>query len=505
MKIFRKGRYQKYLPFFYFLGIITQNIIFRILNLRIILKVKDNSKNTKSVFLCNECGYSVSKWLGKCPDCGSWNSFIETSQSTNNNSNNNKKFFDGNLNKNNSPISLDQVSKEHLARFSTGIQEFDRILGGGIVNGSFILLGGAPGIGKSTLVLQMSKSSDKKILYVSGEESATQIKTRANRLNINSDKIFLLPTDNLTDIENSVNEINPEILIIDSIQTIYNPELLNAVGTVSQIKDVASQLLRLCKTKNITIFLIGHITKDGSLAGPKILEHIVDVVLYFEDDKGIYRIIRSFKNRFGNTSEISVFEMTSDGLIEVNEPDKIFYDDETFSSSGSVLSAIMEGTRALTVELQALVTKTPQELCRRQATGLDINRIFFLIAVLEKKLKINFYNQDIFLNVVGGLKIKDIAIDMAVCASIISSYFDIIIPKEIVFLGEVGLGGEIRTVSFMQERIKRISSFGIKQLVTANVKNIKTEDIQKFEKSKKIEIIYINNVQELLKFVQQFR
>ncbi len=335
---------------------------------------------------------------------------------------------------------------------------------------------------------------------MSGEESASQIKIRANRIGINSENIHILATDNLIDIENAVNTLNPELIIIDSIQTIYNPEIFNPAGSVSQIKDVAVNLLKFCKIKNIAIVLIGHITKDGNLAGPKILEHIVDVVLYFEDDKGVYRIIRSFKNRFGNTSEISVFEMTMNGLLEVKNPDKIFYDNENdaLQSSGNVISTIVEGTRPLNIEVQALVTKNGSGFGRRQITGFDMNRIFFLIAVLEKKLKMTLYNQDVFVNVVGGLKIKDICLDLAICSAIISSYFEIILPKDIAFIGEVGLGGEIRTVSFMAERLKRLESFGIKKVITSNFTNIKNN------KNQKIEIVCLNNVEELLRFIKSF-
>ncbi|MDR0676214.1 MAG: DNA repair protein RadA [Elusimicrobiota bacterium] len=463
----------------------------------------------KIIFTCIECGYNSSKWIGKCPDCGSWNSFEETRY---------KKTMSKNINyvANNVPISLDKVNEENLDRFVTGINEFDRILGGGVVIGSLVLLGGAPGIGKSTLVLQASHICQKRVLYISGEESVSQIKIRANRIGVNSDNIHILSTDSLLDIENAINSLSFELVIVDSIQTVYNPEILNSAGSVSQIKDVASSLMRLCKTKNIAIFLIGHITKDGNLAGPKILEHIVDVVLYFEDDKGIYRIIRSFKNRFGNTSEIAVFEMTTNGLLEVKDPDKIFYDNENSLSSGNVISTIIEGTRALNIEVQALITKTFNSFGRRQITGFDINRIFFLIAVLEKKLKLMFYNQDVFINIVGGMKIKDIALDLAVCAGIISSYFDIILPKNIVFIGEVGLNGEIRAVSFMQERLKRMEIFGVKQLITANFINLKQDikshnksdfvnDIKNLEKSKNIKIVSLNNIQDLLIFIKKYQ
>ncbi len=442
----------------------------------------------KISFLCTECGYTASKWLGKCPDCGAWNSFEETVKV---NEKQTSSHFSAKP-----PISLDEAGVENVERFSSGIKEFDRILGGGIVDGSFTLLGGAPGIGKSTLLLQLSFYSQKKVLYISGEESISQIKSRANRLKINSQNIFLLATDNLNDIKNAIDSQKPEILIIDSIQTIYNPEILNSSGTISQIKDVASHLLRIAKTQNITIFLIGHITKEGNLAGPKILEHIVDVVLYFEDEKGVFRIIRSFKNRFGSTSEIAVFEMTSGGLCEVKDPEKIFFDENISLSSGMIISTVVEGTRAINVELQALVSRNFQGIGRRQTSGLDINRLFFLIAVLEKKLKLKLYDQDIFLNLVGGLKIKDIALDLAICASIISSYLEIVIPKDIVFIGEVGLGGEIRPVSFLQERLNRTQNFGIKTIILPTAKNLKIKDAN---------LIFVDNITAVSHFIKSLK
>lgn len=438
----------------------------------------------KSTFVCSSCGYITNKWLGKCPECFTWNTLEEIKEI--------KENFDNSFQKI-SPIKINDIKEEKISRFKSGISEIDRILGGGIVRGSFILLGGAPGIGKSSIVLEIADKSKKNVLYVSGEESFSQIKIHSKRLNITSDKILILSSSNFFDIKNTILNENLDLIIIDSIQTIYNPEILSPIGSINQIKDITISLLKICKEKNISIILIGHITKDGFLAGPKILEHLVDTVLYFEDDKGIYRIIKSFKNRFGNIDEIAVFEMTSTGLKSVSNPDKIFYSDKNLdNSSGNVISTIIEGTMAINIEVQALVTKNGSGFGKRQVTGYDINRIFFLIAVLEKKLKFTLYNQDIFINIVGGIKIKDIAMDMAIITAIISSYLEIPIPKNYAFIGEIGLSGETRKVSFIQNRLNRIKSFGIKKLITSN--NDLSEN--------SIDIINIKNVYELLKFIK---
>ncbi len=440
----------------------------------------------KTSFVCSACGYITKKWLGKCPECSTWNSFEKFKETVLPSSTNLDKIL---------PIKINDIKEENILKFSSGISEIDRILGGGIVRGSFILLGGAPGIGKSSIVLEIADKSKKNVLYVSGEESFSQIKMHTKRLNIKSENIFILCTPNFLNIKDAISNEKIDLVIIDSIQTIYNPEIFTPIGSITQIKDITINLLKICKEKNISIILIGHITKDGNLAGPKILEHLVDTVLYFEDDKGIYRIIKSFKNRFGNIDEIAVFEMTSFGLKEVLDPDKIFYNNQNMNSSaGNIISSIIEGTMPINIEVQALVSKNGSGFGKRQVTGYDINRIFFLIAVLEKKLKFNLYNQDIFVNVVGGMKIKDISIDLAIVSAIISSYLEISIPKTYSFIGEIGLSGEIRKISSMHNRLKRMENFGIKKIVTANT------DI----KSQIIETINIKNVYELLQFLKKF-
>ncbi|MFC1485253.1 DNA repair protein RadA [bacterium] len=429
----------------------------------------------KVIFVCKECGNTSVRWLGRCPDCGAWNSFIEEKEEIK--TDRSWGISDG---LSQEAVQLKHVDSLDVARFSSGLKEVDRILGGGIVPGTLILLGGSPGIGKSTLLLQLASCCKSPVLYVSGEESKSQIKMRADRLGASNDTIFLLSTDNIIDIENSIKKITPKILIVDSIQTICNPDISSAAGNISQVRDVTANLLRIAKKYGIAVFLIGHVTKDGFFAGPKVLEHIVDVVLYFEDENGIYRIIRCFKNRFGNTSEIAVFEMTGKGLIEVFDPEKIFWRENEELTSGTVVSCVIEGSRPITIELQALVTRTGYGIPRRQATGFDINRLIFLIAVIEKRLKINLSNQDIFVNIVGGIKIKEPSIDLGICSAILSSYFDIIIPKERIFLGEIGLGGEIRDIQFLNERLNRAKKLGIKQVITADSK-IKGDSLTNLE------------------------
>lgn len=412
----------------------------------------------KVVFRCQECGYASSKWLGRCPDCSGWNTFTEERVSA-------KPHTAPHSGMN--AVQLKDAAAVSAPRITTGIGEFDTMLGGGMVSGSLILLGGAPGIGKSTILLQLAALCNQRVLYVSGEESLAQIKLRTDRLNIASDAMFILCTNNCADVENAITSVQPQVVIIDSIQTIAHPFLESIAGSVGQIREVTARLMEIAKQNNIVVFLAGHVTKEGTIAGPKILEHIVDVVLYFEDEKGIYRIIRSFKNRFGTASEIAVFEMTSKGLAEVDNPDSVFFLNDETPTSGTVLTTVVEGTRPLIVELQALVSRTGFGIARRQATGMDFNRLVFLIAVIEKRLGISLADQDIFVNIVGGMKVKEPAIDCAIVAAILSSFFDVSIPPHTVFIGEVGLGGEIRDVPFTKERLLRAEKMGITECIIA--------------------------------------
>jgi DNA repair protein RadA/Sms len=442
----------------------------------------------QTIYKCQECGYSSSKWLGKCPQCEAWNTFVEELETRISGT---KK----NLSSSNSGINLNNISTQKIERLSTGINEFDRILGKGMVPGSLILIGGAPGIGKSTLLLQMSNLCKRNVLYVSGEESASQIKLRADRLNIKSEKIVLLSTDNLYDIEKNIKETKPEVVIVDSIQTVSHPELDSIAGSVGQVREVTNALIQIAKKENIVIFLVGHITKEGALAGPKILEHVVDVVMYFEDENGIYRIIRCFKNRFGATSEIAVFEMTGKGLEDVDNPERLFYGQNENNISGTVLTSLIEGTRPITIEVQALVTKSGYGIARRQASGIDFNRLLFIIAVIEKRLGINLANQDIFVNIVGGIKVKEPAIDLAIASAILSSFFDVVVPHKVLFLGEIGLGGELRPVMFEDERISRAEKLGITECVVSQNKKNSNKNVN----IKKIRMKYINELNNYIK------
>ncbi|MFH1715503.1 MAG: DNA repair protein RadA [Elusimicrobiota bacterium] len=419
----------------------------------------------KVIFRCQSCGYVSPRWLGKCNECESWNSFIEELLSPPKNA---EKTI-------NIPLitTLSGVQGYKEERMKTGIPEIDRILGGGMVPGSLILLGGAPGIGKSTLLLQLTVACREKVLYVSGEESIEQIKMRAGRLGLDAGNVFLTGANSIPEIESALENTSPKILIVDSVQTMTHPDLTGSAGGVGQIREVTSALMDIAKKTSTVIFLVGHITKEGTLAGPKVLEHMVDTVLYFEDENGVYRLIRSFKNRFGATSEIAVFEMTSKGLIEVDNPERMFYRENEPETPGTVIASVVEGTRPITIELQALVTRSGYGMARRQVSGIDFNRLVFLIAIIEKRLNISLSDQDIFVNIVGGMKVKEPSIDLAVITAILSSFYDIIIPKSTVIIGEVGLVGEVREVSFMMERLSRAQKLGITNLIGADDKNTK--------------------------------
>lgn len=441
---------------------------------------------TKTVFQCQSCGYSSPKWLGKCPDCGEWNSFTEEHsiaklkrQSTAD------------------PVALPDITASKDSRFSTGIKELDRTLGGGVVMGSVVLIGGDPGIGKSTLTLQSLNGLTKlgKVLYVSGEESPEQIKIRADRLNVDSEKIILLPETSLEGILTVVRKINPQVIIIDSIQTIFSLELPSAPGSVTQIRECATKLMFLAKKNGIPLFIIGHVTKEGAIAGPKVLEHIVDTVLYFEGDKGNpFRILRAVKNRFGSTNEIGVFEMMESGLMEVENPSQLFLSERPENVPGSVVTVSLEGTRPLLVEVQALVTASSFGVPRRTAIGVDYNRINLLVAVLDKRLGMQLGGMDIYVNVVGGLKIDEPAIDMGIIAAIASSFKNKTISPELFTFGEVGLSGELRAISQPVVRIKEASKLGFKKGVVpvSNSNSIEEHTI---------DIIGAKNVEEAIEIL----
>ncbi|MCL2760464.1 MAG: DNA repair protein RadA [Desulfuromonadales bacterium] len=441
----------------------------------------------KALFACQKCGYQSAKWLGKCPDCGAWNSMIEEI------SLNHGLSTTGNTDA--KPLLISDITQNVEKRLSSAISEFDRVLGGGIVTGSIILIGGDPGIGKSTLLLQASahlSHAPNGALYVSAEESPEQIKLRAIRMGVNAEKLYLLAETNLERIISHINQLKPGIVVIDSIQTVFTGNLDSAPGSVSQVRESAGELMLLAKKTGIPVFLVGHVTKDGALAGPRVLEHLVDSVLYFEGDNGHpFRILRAVKNRFGSTNEIGVFEMKEEGLCEVMNPSELFLSERPMGVAGSVVVAAMEGSRPLLVELQALVTSSPYGTPRRTTIGIDYNRLALLVAVLEKKVGIHMAGQDIFLNVAGGVKLIEPAVDLGMIVAVASSHLDKIVDPKTIFIGEVGLSGEVRGVSRPESRVTEAAKLGFTRsiLPQGNIKQVKT---------KGIELVGVRNVEEAL-------
>ena len=419
----------------------------------------------KTTYICNECGYQSPKWLGKCPGCNRWNTMEETITAPQKTGGNKTQSVKTVLSK---PMTLSEVVHNNDTRFSTGLRELDRVLGGGIVMGELILVGGDPGIGKSTLLLQICENAGKtkKILYVSGEESASQIKIRANRLGVHTDNLYLLSETDVETILQAIADTKPDIVIIDSIQTMHIEGIASASGSVPQVRETTNALMKLAKSMNISMFIVGHVTKDGSLAGPRVLEHMVDCVLYFEGDRQLsFRILRAVKNRFGSTNEIGVFQMEDKGLVEVDNPSKTLLEDKPMDISGSAIVCAMEGTRGILAEMQALVTPTGFGNPRRMSDGIDLNRVLLLIAVLEKRAKINLSNSDIYINVAGGLRIDETATDLGICAAIASSKTDFVVPTDVMFIGEVGLGGELRAVTKLEKRLSEAANLGFKTAI----------------------------------------
>ena len=446
----------------------------------------------KTVFVCNECGYESAKWMGKCPACNSWNTFVEEKISTKvENGKKEKKVQEA-------PKPLNSYVGEDAQRTSTGYAELDRVLGGGLVKGSLVLVGGEPGIGKSTLILQLCDKvkGEGKVLYVSGEESAEQIKLRADRLNIKNDDILFLGETDIDIIDQNIEELNPKLVIIDSMQTMYSEDISSAPGSVSQVREITSRIMKICKSRKITTIIIGHVTKDGNIAGPRVLEHMVDTVLYIEGERYFsYRMIRGVKNRFGSTNEVGMFEMQEKGMVEITNPSSILISEREDNPSGSVVVATVEGTRPLLVELQALVTQSVFGLPRRTANGIDYNRLTLLVAVMEKKANFMLGNQDVYLNVVGGLKVSEPALDLGIILATASSYKNISIPKGVVVLGEVGLTGEVRTINMMEKRLKEAERLGFKKcIIPENNKKLLKE-------SYKLDIIGVKNIHEAMKAI----
>ncbi len=446
----------------------------------------------KSIFVCNECGYESAKWMGKCPACNSWNTFFEEKISTKVESGKREKKIQE------APKPLNTYVGQDAQRTSTGYAELDRVLGGGLVKGSLVLVGGEPGIGKSTLILQLCDKvkGEGKVLYVSGEESAEQIKLRADRLNIKNDDILFLGETDIDIIDQNIEELNPKLVIIDSMQTMYSEEISSAPGSVSQVREITSRIMKICKSRKITTIIIGHVTKDGNIAGPRVLEHMVDTVLYIEGERYFsYRMIRGVKNRFGSTNEVGMFEMQEKGMVEITNPSSILISEREDNPSGSVVVATVEGTRPLLVELQALVTQSVFGLPRRTANGIDYNRLTLLVAVMEKKAGFMLGNQDVYLNVVGGLKVNEPALDLGIILATASSFKNVSIPKGVIALGEVGLTGEVRTINMMEKRLKEAERLGFKKcIIPENNKKLLKE-------SYKLDIIGVKNINEAMKAI----
>ncbi len=440
-------------------------------------------------FICQECGYRSPKWLGRCPACGKWDSLVEEKSTIQ------SEYFKEIPR----PLSITELIFDETQRLSTGLPEFDQVLGGGLVQGSIVLIGGDPGIGKSTLLLQVLYNlacSGYTVLYLSAEESIQQVKIRAARLGSENERLFVLSETNLEIALKAIKGLNPKILVVDSIQTVYLPELSSAPGSVAQVRECTARLLRLAKTKDIGIFLVGHVTKEGVLAGPRVLEHLVDTVLYFEGEQGArFRILRAVKNRFGSTNEIGVFEMTSLGLVPVTNPSELFLSRTTLESPGSVVVATIEGTRPVLVEVQALVTNTPLAMPRRTTVGFDPHRLAMLAAILEKRVGLAFYDRDIYLNVVGGLRLAEPGADLGVVLALASSRLERNLPKQTIVFGEVGLTGEVRLVSQADMRLREAAKMGFR------LAYLPRENMQGVRNKLSLKLIGVSNLQEILEIV----
>ena len=446
------------------------------------------AKSKKTVFFCKECGYESSKWLGQCPGCKEVGTFVEEPMGVKTNNNIRRGLI------NNKPVTINQVTANDEERITTGFGELDRVLGGGVVPGGLILVGGDPGIGKSTLLLQVCRNmsnNGKKILYISGEESLKQIKLRANRMGQFSDNLSLLSETSLDIIESVILETKPDAVVIDSIQTMLREDIDSAPGSVSQVRESTNFLMQLAKGNTIPIFIVGHVTKEGVVAGPRVLEHMVDTVLYFEGDRhAAYRIIRGVKNRFGSTNEIGVFEMSSEGLRDVLNPSEFMLEGRPEDASGSVVACLMEGTRPILVEIQALISHTNFGMPRRTAVGTDYNRVNLLMAVIEKRIGVQMCDYDAYVNIAGGMKINEPALDLALVMALIGSFKNRVIdPKTIVF-GEVGLAGEVRAVSQADKRVQEAKKLGFKTCIMPAVSKKNLTEITG------INIIGVNNIKE---------
>ncbi len=441
----------------------------------------------KSKYVCQECGYETAGYLGKCPECGSWGSFVEELETKLHDSKNVVSEF-LNIEK---PVLINEIKIDENVRVSTNISEFDRVLGGGLVQGSLVLLAGDPGIGKSTLILQTSGElckQNKKVLYVSAEESASQLKLRAERLNVNSNNLYIYSQTNLEYIRAQINELRPDILVVDSIQSIYTSNIVSSAGSVGQVRECCNCLMQIAKSENITIVVIGHVTKEGNIAGPKVLEHMVDAVIQFEGDKyKSYRLLRAVKNRFGTTSEVGMFDMNSSGLIEIKNPSEIFLNENHIATPGSVIIVTNEGTRPLLLEIQALVGVTPYPSPRRVTNGVDTSRVLQILAVLEKRVGLSLSKQDVYVNVIGGVDISEPAADLGIAVAIATCLNDVTADMKTVLIGEIGLSGEIRPVNDLEKRIYEAQKLGFKRAIVPAANNLN-------EKFSNIEIVEVKRI-----------
>lgn len=452
------------------------------------------AKTRKTVYFCQNCGYESAKWMGQCPGCNEWNTFVEETVSPLSAGKNGKRS-QGLV----KPKGLSEIDLSEDERKSSGMGELDRVLGGGIVQGSLVLVGGDPGIGKSTLLLQMCRNlagKETEVLYISGEESLRQIKMRAMRIGTFTDSLKLLCETNLTVIRELIEKKTPKVAIIDSIQTMYDEDISSAPGSVSQVRESTSVLMQLAKGLGVTIFIVGHVTKEGNVAGPRVLEHMVDTVLYFEGDRhASYRILRAVKNRFGSTNEIGVFEMRNEGLEEVKNPSQFLLDGKPQGASGSVVACSMEGTRPILIEVQALICQSNFGIPRRTAAGTDFNRVNLLMAVLEKRAGLHLSTCDAYVNIAGGIKMNEPAIDLGICLAIASSSQDVVVDDRLLAFGEVGLSGEVRAVSMAEQRVAEAKKLGFERVILPKVCQKSVEKIQGIQK------LYVETVREAIQCV----
>lgn len=443
-------------------------------------------------FVCSECGYESAKWLGRCPGCSAWNSLVEETVDQS------RSQF---LQPVSIPVPLQSITEDQLKRLSSGNNELDRVLGGGIVPGSLILLGGDPGIGKSTLLLQVASHlahSGNKVVYLSGEESMKQLRLRSLRLGVEENGVYLLNEQNIDQLEASLQGLTPAVVIVDSIQTVYSSRLSSIPGSVAQLRQCTAQILEYAKRTETTFFLVGHVTKEGALAGPRVLEHMVDVVIYFEGDKNVaLRLLRGVKNRYGSTDEVGLMEMSGQGLIEVTDPSYVFLSPGQTPSSGSAVSSSFEGSRPLLIEVQALVSSAGPGYARRMASGIDQNRLALIIAILEKQRGYPLAAHDVFLKVTGGLFLKDPSVDLAIAAAIISSYRETPITADTVFIGELSLSGQIRPVPFLEQRLKEIDRMGFRKVI------LPESSVRRVSPGRRLELIEIKTIDDLVECITE--